>query len=182
MMGDVLTGAKDIGMCIHVTHERWGFLDYTTYMYNERAFFLMAHPQTRVRWDALVSPFTPTLWLLFAISFIAIIPPLYFSIKMTQLDSQSQSKTTIKHHNKTIKGSTDKKSRLSSKSIVKISKRKTTVSNREMIFSAFRIPFAITLDQDATKMPNDGSGRWLVTLWLVFILVLGTGTVNCTFI
>ena len=88
MMGDVIHGKKDIGMCIHVTYERWGHADFTTFMFNERALFLLAHPENFHSLSALVRPLSWKIWLLYIATFIGILPVLYASFKRDHSDSR----------------------------------------------------------------------------------------------
>ncbi|CAG7824300.1 unnamed protein product [Allacma fusca] len=134
MMGDIYHGKKDIGMCIHVTSSRYEHLDYTTYMFTEQALFLLAHPVTNVKWNALISPFTPQVWFYFMTSFFLMVLVFYLVFKTGDLYPVNNN--------------------------CKYSKEKTS----EIVYQAFMHPFRIAIDQDSVvpKRGRILTGFWLL--------------------
>ena len=80
LIGDILYKRKDMGTCIRPTLHSFPLLDYTTFVFHERALFVLAHPETHVRWNALIRPFKLTLWISLAVTFLAFIPTFYLSL------------------------------------------------------------------------------------------------------
>ena len=80
IIGDLIDRKQDMGMALRVTHERFGILDYTQFMFYERSIFILAHPRTYTRWDSLMRPLPPLAWLLTVIAFLLFIPLLYITL------------------------------------------------------------------------------------------------------
>ncbi|CAG7826781.1 unnamed protein product [Allacma fusca] len=152
MVGDLLYHRSDLAAIIRVTPPRYGLIDVANYLWNgDDLIFITSLPQKRIPWAAIFQPFTLFLWVVILVALGAMTLALFFAMIITTLQN-----TQHDPHSTII---------VNAMSLINEHYIKYT-------YSLLITTIVICLDQGAEIQKGT---KILVMIWLLSILVIGTG-------